>query len=53
MHFAVGGQQVARGREEEGRVVILARRRLVFGDAAAQEVGFGFGGQRGEGVVGG
>lgn len=41
------------GGEEEGGVVVLFCGGYVFGDAAAEEVGFGFGGEGGEGVVGG
>ena len=51
--FAVGGEEGARGGEEEGGVVVFLSRGDVFGDAAAEEVGFCFEGEGGEGVVGG
>ncbi len=53
MHLAVGGEQLACGSEDEGRVVVALRRGDVLGDAAADQVGGGFFGEGGEGVVGG
>lgn len=53
VEFAVGGEQGALRGEEEGSVMVFLRGGDVFGDGAAEEVGFGFEGEGGEGVVGG
>lgn len=53
MHLPMRRQQLARGPKQQGRVVVFLRLGHVFGDAAAEEVGLGFGGERGERVEGG
>ena len=40
VHLAVRGEEVPRGREEQGRVVVFLGRLDVFGYAAAEEVAF-------------
>ena len=51
--FAVGGYEGTVGGEEEGGVVVFLGGGDIFGDTTAEEVGFGFLGERGEGVEGG
>ena len=50
VHLSVRGQQVAPGREEQGRVVVFLRGLDVFRYAAAEQVAFALDGQLGQGV---
>lgn len=49
----MGGEEGALGGEEEAGVVVFLRGGGVLWDGAAEEIGFCFGGEGGEGVVGG
>lgn len=45
MHLPMRRHQLALRTEQQRRVVVLLRRGHVFGDAAAEQVGFCFGGE--------
>ena len=53
MYFSMRGQEIASRREEEGGIVVFVRRGNVFWYAASEKVGFAFGREGGEGVIGG
>lgn len=52
MHFAVRFEEFPLGREDEGCVVVFFAFCFELGDAAADEIGFCFCGELGEGVEG-